>query len=56
MAFVLLTFLAAMFRSTGKLSLSSLHRMMQRDHDFLLAQTGATSPGCISAPRWTEYS
>jgi len=37
-----------MFRCTGKLSFSSLHRMMQRDHDFLVAQTGAKSPGCIS--------
>ena len=48
LAFVLLSFLAAMFRSTGKLSFSSLHRMMQRDHDYLVAQTGVNSPGCIS--------
>lgn len=48
LAFVIVSFVAAIFRSTGKLSFTFLHRMMQRDHDFLVAQTGATSPGCIS--------
>ena len=48
LAFVLVSFVAAIFRSVGKLSFTSLHRMMQRDHDFLVAQTGATSPCCIS--------
>jgi len=48
LAFVLLSFSAAIFRSVGKISFSSLHRMMQRAHDFLVAQTGAVSSCCIS--------
>jgi len=47
-AFVVFSFLLAILRSSSKLNYSIIHRIMQRDHEFLINEVGEASVHAIS--------
>ena len=61
LALVVLGFLTAILRSSGKLSISKIHRMMLRDYPQLCSDVGYTGSPCISRVQlcrilaWFDY-